>query len=112
MVDRTHRELTDEDVALIADTYHAWRTDENGSSYADVSGFCRSTPLAEVRKHDHVLTPGLYVGAAPQEDDSEPFEDKMRHLVTQLREQQLEGSRLDAAITRNLKTLGFWDRVK
>ncbi|MDE0411188.1 MAG: class I SAM-dependent DNA methyltransferase [Gammaproteobacteria bacterium] len=112
MVDSTHRELTDEDIAHIANTYHAWRTNEGKSNYTDVPGFCRSTPLDEVRKHGHVLTPGRYVGAIPQEDDGEPFKDKMKHLVAQLREQQDEGASLDAAITKNLKTLGFWDHVK
>ena len=107
MVDRTHRELTDEDIARIADTYHTWRTSDSRSNYVDVPGFCRSTPLDEVRKHGHVLTPGRYVGAAPQEDDGEPFEDRMRHLVTQWCEQQAEGVRLDTAIARNLEALGF-----
>ena len=106
MVDRTHRELTDEDIARIADTCHAWR---GGSGYEDVPGFCRSAPLAEVRKHGHVLTPGRYVGAAPREDDGEPFEDKMKRLVAQLHEQQAEGARLDAAIAENLGNLGFWE---
>ena len=107
MVDRTHRELTDEDVARIADTYHAWRTGAEGDGYADVAGFCKSVALDEVRKHGHVLTPGRYVGVEPQEDDGEPFEDKMKRLVAELRQQQAEGARLDAAITRNLEALGF-----
>ena len=107
MVDRTHRELTDEDITRIADTYHAWRGEEGAGEYADVPGFCKSAPLEEVRKHGHVLTPGRYVGAAPQEDDGEPFETKMTLLVAQLRKQQAEGARLDAAISENLKTLGF-----
>ena len=107
MVDRTHRELTDEDIARIADTYHAWRGADAANAYADEPGFCKSTPLEEVRKHDHVLTPGRYVGAPPQEDDGEPFEDKMKRLVAQLREQQAEGAKLDAAIARNLESLGF-----
>ncbi len=104
MVDRTHRELTDKDIARIADTCHAWR---GGSGYEDVPGFCRSAPLAEVRKHGHVLTPGRYVGAAPREDDGEPFEGKMTRLVAELQAQQAEGARLDAAIAENLKALGF-----
>ena len=107
MVDRTHRELTDEDIARIADTYHAWRGEDGAGTYADVPGFCKSAALDEVRKHGHVLTPGRHVGAAPQEDDGEPFEDKMKRLVAQLREQQAEGARLDKAIEANLKTLGF-----
>ena len=109
MVDRTHREFTDEDIARIADTYHAWRGGEGAGAYADVPGFCKSAALEEVRKHGHVLTPGRYVGAAPQEDDGEPFEDKMERFVKQLREQQAEGARLDKAIEANLKTLGFGD---
>ena len=111
MIDRTHRELTNADIGRIADTYHAWRTAGNENNYADVPGFCRSAPLDEVRKHVHVLTPGRYVGAPPREDDGEPFEDKMKRLVSQLRDQQTEGAKLDAAISENLKALGFWERV-
>ena len=107
MVDRTHRELTDEDITRIADTYHAWRGGEGMGDYADVPGFCKATVLEEVRKHGHVLTPGRYVGAEAQEDDGEPFEDKMKRLVAQLREQQADGAKLDAAIKVNLETLGF-----
>ena len=107
MVDRTHRELTDEDIARIADTYHAWRGEEGAGAYVDVPGFCRATSLEEVRKHRHVLTPGRYVGAAPQEEDDEPFEGKMKRLVAQLRDQQDQGARLDAAIKANLAALGF-----
>ena len=112
MVDRTHRELTDEDVARIAGVYHAWRgerarEDEDGGGYADVPGFCKSAPLDEVRRHGHVLTPGRYVGAEPQADDGEPFEAKMTRLVAELRTQQAEGARLDAAIAENLHRLGF-----
>ena len=109
MIDRTRKEFSDHDIARIADTYRAWRAGGDGGGYADVPGFCRSAPLAEVRKHGHVLTPGRYVGAAPREDDGEPFEDKMKRLVVQLREQQAEGARLDEAIAENLGKLGFWE---
>ena len=107
MVDRTHRELTDEDIARIADTYHAWRGEDGVGAYADVPGFCKAASLEEVRKHGHVLTPGRYVGAAPQEEDDEPFEDKMKRLVAQLRDQQNKATELDAAIAANLEALGF-----
>ena len=107
MVDRTHRELTDEDITRIADTYHAWRGEEASGVYADIPGFCKSTALEELRKHGHVLTPGRYVGVEVPEDDGEPFEQKMRKLVAELEIQRAEGTRLDAAIAENLKTLGF-----
>ena len=63
LVDRVHRELTDEDIAQIAGTYHAWRGDKDAGEYADVPGFCKAATLEEIRKHGHVLTPGRYVGA-------------------------------------------------
>ena len=107
MVDRTHREFTDKDIARIADTYHAWRTGEEEDGYANVPGFCRSVAVDQVRRHGHVLTPGRYVGMEPQEDDGEPFKDKMRRLAAELREQQAKGRRLDAMIAENLSALGF-----
>ena len=112
MVDRTHRELTGEDVAQIADTYHSWRTGGEEVRYTDVPGFCKSAALDEVRKHRHVLTPGRYVGVKIQEDDGEPFEEKMKRLVAELRAQQAEGVRLDTEIAENLKALGFGGRAQ
>ena len=109
MVDRTHRELTDEDIARIADTYHVWCDGEDTAGYSDKPGYCKSASIDEVRKHGYVLTPGRYVGAEPQEDDGIPFEEKMTRLVTELQAQQSEGARLDAAIADNLKSLGFGD---
>ncbi|MFH1219054.1 MAG: class I SAM-dependent DNA methyltransferase [Candidatus Eisenbacteria bacterium] len=106
MVDRTHRELTDEDIARIARTYHGWRGEKGVGQYADVPGFCKSATLKEVLKHGHVLTPGRYVGAEAQEEDGEPFGEKMRRLSATLREQQAEAGNLDAAISANLKELG------
>ncbi|WIM06794.1 MAG: type I restriction-modification system subunit M [Candidatus Nitricoxidivorans perseverans] len=107
MVDRTHRELTDDDLARVAGTYHAWRGDQDAGQYEDVPGFCKAAQLADIRKHGHVLTPGRYVGAEAAEDDGEPFEDKMKRLAATLREQQAEAAKLDAAIAANLKALGF-----
>ena len=109
MVDRTHRELTDDHIARIADAYHAWRGGEGVGKYADVPGFCKSATLEEVRKHGHVLTPGRYVGAEPQHDDGEPFAEKMARLSAQWREQQAEARWLDAEIEANLAQLGFGD---
>ena len=109
MVDRTHRDFKPEDIAKIADTYHAWRGEEGAGEYADVPGFCKSASLEEVRKHGHVLTPGRYVGVEPQEEDLEPFEEKMTRLTAQWREQQAEARKLDSAIEANLAALGFGD---
>ncbi len=108
MADRTHRELTDEDVARIAGTYRAWKGREDG--YADVPGFCRSVALEEVGRHGHVLTPGRYVGVEPQAEDGEPFAEKMERLEAELSDQQAEAARLDAAINENLRALGFGPR--
>ena len=105
MTDRTHRELTDDDIARIAGAYHHWR--DRSDEYEDIPGFCKSATLEEVAKHDHVLTPGRYVGAEPQPDDGEPFHDKMTRLAQQWREQQAEAARLDAEIEANLEMLGY-----
>jgi len=111
MIDRVHRELTDDDIRKIADTYHAWRGDSGAAGsprpYADIPGFCKSATVDEIRKHGYILTPGRYVGAAPQEEDDEPFEEKMMRLVAQWQEQQVQATRLDAAIRANLKELGY-----
>ena len=107
MLDRTRRDLSADDIARIAGTYHAWRGGESADDYADVPGFCKSTALEEVRWHGHVLTPGRYVGAEPQPDDGEPFQEKMARLAAQWREQQAEAARLDTVIAENLEKLGF-----
>jgi len=107
LVDRTHRELSDEEIARISGVYHAWRGDPGAGEYADEPGFARSATIDEIRGHGHVLMPGRYVGAADPEEDDEPFEEKMARLSTILREQMAEGRRLDALIEANLRELGF-----
>ena len=106
MADRTHRDLSDEDIARITDTYHNWRGDGTGT-YEDIQGFCKSAKLKEVRSHGHVLTPGRYVGAEEVEDDGEPFEEKMKRLTAQLKEQFEESGRLEKEILINLSKLGI-----
>ena len=108
MIDRVHRELTDEDIRKIADTYHAWRGDKDCEvEYKDIPGFCKAATLEEIRTHNYVLTPGRYVGAAEVEDDGEPFEEKMERLTAELREQMKEAERLDKLIWANLEDLGY-----
>ncbi|XXS71422.1 class I SAM-dependent DNA methyltransferase [Sorangium sp. So ce131] len=105
MIDRTQRELTQEDIARVAGTYHAWRGDKGATKYEDVAGFCKSATLDEVRAHQHVLTPGRYVGAEDVEDDDEPFEERLPKLVTRLEAQFAEAARLTTLISSNLRRL-------
>ncbi|MBM9616638.1 SAM-dependent DNA methyltransferase [Desulfobulbus rhabdoformis] len=107
MVDRTHKELTSEDIAEIARTYHAWRGEAKDGSYEDIPGFCKTANLAEIQGNDYVLTPGRYVGAAEIEDDGIPFEEKMAELSKTLYAQMAEGEKLDAVIRENLAGLGY-----
>ncbi|MEK6608145.1 MAG: class I SAM-dependent DNA methyltransferase [Myxococcota bacterium] len=106
LVDRVHRELADDDIAKIADTYHRWRGDGLGK-YEDVAGFCKNATTEQIRAHQHVLTPGRYVGAEEVEDDGEPFDDKMKRLVAKLDEQFAESARLEQVIRKNLRGLGY-----
>ena len=107
MLDRTHRDLSDDDLRRIADTYHAWRSPQRADQYQDAPGFCKSASLDEIRAHGHVLTPGRYVGVEPQPDDGEPFAEKMARLAAQWRDQRAEAQRLDDQIEANLQSLGF-----
>ncbi len=107
LVDRVHRDLSDEEIARIARTYHAWRGEKDAGKYEDVPGFCKSAKMEEIASHGYVLTPGRYVGAEAAEDDNEPFEEKMKRLVTKLEEQFTQSTKLEAQIRRNLKELGY-----
>src|ERR1035437_4254550 len=108
MTDRVHRELLDDDIRKIADTYHAWRGDKDcKKKYKDVPGFCQSATVEDIRQHDHILTPGRYVGAADLEGDGEPFEEKMERLTDQLRDQTKQSAKLDKIIWANLEDIGY-----
>jgi type I restriction enzyme M protein len=115
LVDRVHRELSNEETQRIAQTYHAWRgTDDplrNPHSqireYADVPGFCKSATTDEIAKHAYVLTPGRYVGAEEVEDEGEPFEERMTHLISELNAQFAESAKIEQAIRTNLKSHGW-----
>ena len=107
LIDRVHRELTEDDIQRIARTYHAWRGEEGAGGYEDVPGFCKSATQDEIKEHGYVLTPGRYVGAEELEDDDEPFEEKMRRLTSKLEEQFKESAKLEKAIRANLRGLGY-----
>ncbi|MBF8285432.1 MAG: hypothetical protein HW378_4347 [Anaerolineales bacterium] len=111
LIDRTHRELSDDEIARIARTYHAWRGEKDAGdakkplTYEDVPGFCKSATTDEIAAHGYVLTPGRYVGAADVEDDGELFEEKMKRLTSSLEAQFAESAQLEQAIRDNLKRL-------
>ncbi|WP_406080419.1 N-6 DNA methylase [Micromonospora sp. NBC_00858] len=111
MVDRTERVLTDDDIAKVADTYHAWRGTKSaktkGLTYENLPGFCYSARLDEVAAHDHVLTPGRYVGAveADEDLDAEPVADRIARLTKELHAHFDESSRLEALVREHLGEL-------
>ena len=104
MKDRVLRDFKKEDIDKIAGTFYAWRKQDG---YEDEAGFCKSATLEEITKHDYVLTPGRYVGAAEEEDDGEPFADKMARLTGQLRQQFEQSALLEIQIKQSLRGLGF-----
>lgn len=105
MIDRRHKELTDEDIAKISGKYHTWRS--KSGKYKDEAGFCKSAKLDEIRKHGHILTPGRYVGTEEVEEDAEVFEEKMKRLTGELSKQFKESDRFEKEIRLNLKHLGY-----
>ena len=107
MIDRTHKELTAEDLAEITRTYHAWRGEEKDGEYEDKAGYCKAAKREEITKHDYVLTPGRYVGAAEVEDDGIPFETKMTELTKTLYQQMKESEKLDTVIRKNMEVWGY-----
>lgn len=106
MVDRTRKEFLDEDIARIADTYHAWRGEPDAGDYEDVPGFCTAATLDEIKAHNHVLTPGRYVGAAAADEDDVPFEERFAEHTEKLEEQFAETDRLTATIREKLAEVG------
>lgn len=105
MVDRTHREISNEEIKKIADTYHNYRN-INGK-YEDIKGFCKAAKYDEVKENDYILTPGRYVGIEEQEDDGVPFEEKMETLTKELNKLFKESRSLEEEIRKNLGGLGY-----
>lgn len=106
MADRTTKEFSKEDIKKVADTYHAWKG-TNDVSYEDIAGFCHSTRIEEVQKQEYILTPGRYVGLAEEEEDSEPFEEKMERLTSTLSEQFAKSHELEDEIRKVLGGIGY-----
>lgn len=103
MVDKTHRDFTDEDVAKIADTFAAFQE----GTLEDVKGFCAVVETAEMAKQDYVLTPGRYVGIEEKVDDGEPFEEKMGRLTSELSEMFAKSHELEEEIRKKLGAIGY-----
>lgn len=116
MKDRVLRDFTQDDLNKVTETFHNWQINEpviaskvmqSPDEYVDVPGFCKSAQLDELKKHDYVLTPGRYVGAAVEEDDGEPFAEKMTRLTAQLKTQFEKSDKLEGEIKKNLAGLGY-----
>ena len=107
MVDRRHRELSDDDVKKISEAYHAWRGELKHREYQEVPGFCRTASREEIRKNGWILTPGRFVGTEEEADDDEFFEERMKQLSSELAKQMDESAALDAEIKKNLKIIGY-----
>ncbi len=105
MVDRTHRELTDDDITKIANTYHSWRGEPDAGEYKDVPGFCASATIEQITEHRFVLTPGRYVGSEETEDDGEPIQEKIARLKLELYEAFEESDRLQRRARSALEAL-------
>lgn len=104
MVNRRNRAFDDEDVRKIADTYHQWKLKD--SDYEGIKGFCKAAELADIEKHNFVLTPGRYVGIPDEVDDGVTFEEKMGSLTAELAAQMKEASKLDKEIKIQLAKVG------
>ncbi len=124
LIDRVHRELTNEEIEKIAGVYHAWRGlpaeaslpdgqagvqagEKHADEYEDVPGFCKSATLEEIKSNGYVLTPGRYVGAEAVQDNGIPFEKKMAKLTGELYKQFEESHKLESAIRKNMEMLGY-----
>jgi type I restriction enzyme M protein len=107
LIDRVHRELTDDDITRIAETYHAWRGDQGAGEYKDVPGFCKAVTTEEITGQGNVLTPGRYVGTEDLDYEDEPFEEKIECLKDFLSRQFAESHQLEKQISLYLEGLKY-----
>ena len=103
MVDRKHRDFTDDDIQKLADTF----TEFQEGTLKDVKGFCKVATNDDIDKQDYILTPGRYVGIEEQEDDGEPFEEKMARLTSELSEMFAKSHELEDEIRKKLGAIGY-----
>ena len=103
MVDRKHRDFTEEDIEKLADTFTAFQE----GTLEEVKGFCAIATTEDIAKQDYILTPGRYVGIEEQEDDGEPFEDKMKRLTSELSDMFDKSHKLEDEIRKKLGAIGY-----
>ncbi|MPN40029.1 hypothetical protein SDC9_187564 [bioreactor metagenome] len=103
MVDRKHRDFTEADINTLADTFTAFQE----GTLEDVKGFCAVVETADIANQDYILTPGRYVGIEEQEDDGEPFEEKMTRLTAELSEMFAKSHALEQQISEKLGAIGY-----
>ena len=105
MVDRKHRDFTDEDIQKLSDAFAAFQE----GKLEDVKGFCAVADIATISdsQHDYILTPGRYVGIEEQEDDGEPFDEKMKRLTGELSGLFAKSHELEDKIRKNLGAIGY-----
>ena len=103
MVDRKHRDFSDEDIAKLANTFTAFQNGE----LEEVKGFCAVASTEGIAKQDYILTPGRYVGIEEQEDDGEPFEEKMTRLTSELSDMYAKSHELEDEIRKKLGAIGY-----
>jgi N-6 DNA methylase len=104
MATRKLRELSEDDIMKIANTYHTYANNDN---YEDVAGFCKRASLDDIKFNDYVLTPGRYVGIKEPDEPDEPFEEKMKRLTSDLSKQMQKSTELDAEIKDVLSEIGY-----
>lgn len=105
LFDRVHRELREEDISKIAGVYHKWKCGDE--EYQDIQGLCKSVTVEEIKEQGYILTPGRYVGIEEQEDDGEPFEEKMARLTGELSEMFKRSHELEEEIRKRLGAIGY-----
>lgn len=103
MVDRKHRDFTDEDITKISDVFAMFQE----GKLEEIKGFCAVSTLEDIAEQDYILTPGRYVGIEEQEDDGEPFEEKMKRLTSELSGMFTKSHELEEKIRENLSKIGY-----
>jgi type I restriction enzyme M protein len=107
MISRRQKELTEEDIIMIGEIYHSWRSNELEQMYKDIPGLCKSATIDEIRNNNYILTPGRYIDFKREEEDDQSFEERMMEITSKLKKQMDKSKELDDSIKRNLISIGY-----